>query len=135
MLPDGTVVIRGETCTFFYRRIRPSVIEMRVVGDKVDQGELGTQPMDELRGDVQNFAPLELYFDLSGAVGAMLPVQEQWAEWFLRNRKSLRVVHMLVEGTYMQFTAEVVRFFSRTDNLIRVYLDPAAYRARKDAVR
>jgi hypothetical protein len=127
VFPDGTVVLRGEHASFFFKRPRPGVVEMKVVGRKVDNGELGTAPMDELAGDLGHFAPVELFVDLSEAVGAMVPIQQSWAEWFARNRTALKVVHMLVQGSYMQFTAEVVRFFSRTDNLIRVYLDKGAF--------
>jgi hypothetical protein len=54
-------------------------------------------------------------------------VQDAWANWFGRQRGALARVSILATGKYMQFTAELVKFFSRTGELIRVYLDPAAF--------
>ena len=120
---DGTVALRGERCSFFYRRPRAGLVAMRVVGARLDTGELGSLPMDELAGDVAHQAPLELFIDASDAAGAVVSIQEGWADWFARHRGALSSVSMLVQGKYMHFTAELVKFFSRTDELIRVYLD------------
>lgn len=96
-------------------------------GTAVDTGELGTVPMDELRGDVGHGKPIELFFDLTGAVGAAVPVQDAWGAWFAHHRAMLTGVNILVSGKYMQFTIDVVKLFSRTGELIRLYLDPAAF--------
>ena len=44
-----------------------------------------------------------------------------------RNRSDLKSVNMLVRSKYMHVTIEMARLFSRTGELIRVYLDPAAF--------
>jgi hypothetical protein len=103
------------------------VVLLRIVGATLDAGELGTAPMDELRDDLARWAPVEVFVDASEAAGAVVTVQEHWAEWFARNRSGLKGVNMLVRGKYMHFTVEVVKLFSRTGELIRVYLDPAAF--------
>jgi hypothetical protein len=120
---DGSVALRGERVSFFYRRPRPGLVAMKIVGPRLDTGELGSAPMDELAPDVAHGAPLELFIDASEAAGAVVSIQEGWADWFARHRAQLTSVSMLVQGKYMHFTVEVVKFFSRTDELIRVYLD------------
>ncbi|HYO56976.1 hypothetical protein [Archangium sp.] len=59
--------------------------------------------------------------------GANLPVQEAWTEWFSCNRPALKGVSILTRSKFMHLTAEVVKFFSRTGELIRVYLEPQPF--------
>jgi hypothetical protein len=122
-MPDGTVVLRGTRCAFFYQRPAPGVVLMRIVGSQLDTGDLGNLPMNELADDLARWAPVELFIDASEAAGAAVAVQEGWTEWFARNRSALKAVNMLVRGNYMHFTVEIVRLFSRTGELIRIYLD------------
>ena len=132
VLADGTVALRGERCSFFFRRPRPGLVALKIVGARLDTGELGSAPMDELAGDLLGDAPLEMFIDASEAAGAVVSIQEGWADWFARHRSRLGSVSMLVQGKYMHFTAEVVKFFSRTDELIRVYLDVTAFTSALD---
>jgi hypothetical protein len=124
--PDGTVRIADERCSFTFWRPRPGVVLLRIEG--IDQGQFGSLPQDELRGDVVRYAPIELFVETGGGVMTPSPlVQEQWAEWFRDNRPALKAIHFLAGGKYLQFTAEVVKLFSRTGDLMRVYLDRAAF--------
>jgi hypothetical protein len=137
-LEEGSVRLSSEQCSFTYQRPRPGVVFIRIVGN--DKGEFGTAPMDELREDISRYAPIELFFEMDEATGANLPVQEAWTEWFNHNRPALKSVSILTRSKFMHFTAEVVKFFSRTGELIRVYLDPepfeeALLRAAPDATR
>ena len=124
-LKDGSVRLRSPKCSFTYFRLRPGVILMRIEGD--DSGEFGTAPMDELREDLSRYAPVEMFIEMDDTTGAILPVQEAWTGWFSENRSALKSVSMLTRSKYMHFTAEVVKLFSRTGELIRVYLDPAPF--------
>jgi hypothetical protein len=126
-LNDGTVRLFSSKskCTFYFLRPRPGVVVIRISGD--DRGEFGTAPMDELREDLSRFAPVELFIETDKSAGAALPVQTAWTEWFAENRSALKSVSMLVHSKYMHFTAEVAKLFSRTGEMIRVYLDPAPY--------
>lgn len=120
-LEDGAVRLSSERCSFTYQRPRPGVVFILIVGN--DKGEFGTAPMDELREDIRRYAPVELFFEMDEVTGANLPVQEAWTEWFSSNRSALKSVSILTRSKYMHFTAEVVKLFSRTGELIRVYLD------------
>jgi hypothetical protein len=124
-LEDGSVRLANERCRFTYQRLRPGVVFLRIEGH--DKGEFGTAPMDELREDLSRYAPLELFVEMDASSGAALPVQEAWTEWFSTNRSALKGVSILARSKFMHFTAEVVKFFSRTGELIRVYLDPAPF--------
>lgn len=124
-LEDGSVRLSSERCSFIYRRPRPGVVYMRIIGQ--DRGEFGTAPMDELREDLRRYAPVELFVEMDESSGAAVPVQEAWTEWFSGHRSELKGVSILTHSKFMHFTAEVVKLFSRTGELIRVYLDPAAF--------
>ena len=120
-LECGAVRLSSERCSFIYQRPRPGVVFMRIVGN--DKGEFGTAPMDELREDISRYAPIELFVEMDELTGANLPVQEAWTAWFSTYRPALKSVSILTRSKFMHFTAEVVKFFSRTGELIRVYLD------------
>ena len=124
-LEDGTVRLSSMRCRFTYRRLRPGVVFLLIEGQ--DRGEFGTAPMDELREDLSRYAPVEMFIEMDDTTGAIVPVQEAWTGWFSENRSALKSVSMLTRSKYMHFTAEVVKLFSRTGELIRVYLDPAPF--------
>ncbi|AKI98391.1 hypothetical protein ATI61_12172 [Archangium gephyra] len=135
-LEDGSVRLSGGRCSYTYRRLRPGVVFIRIQGD--DKGELGEAPRDELREDLSRYAPIELFFEMDESTGANLPVQEAWTAWFSGNRPALKNVSVLTRSKFMHVGAEVVKLFSRTGELIRVYLDPepfleALQRAAPDA--
>ncbi|OJH35896.1 hypothetical protein [Cystobacter ferrugineus] len=121
----GEVRLKSERCTFIYWRPRPGVVVLRIVGE--DRGEFGTAPMDELRGDISRYAPLELFIEMEDSAEARMPVQEAWTDWFNTHRSALKSVSILTRSKYMHFTAEMVKFFSRTGELIRVYLEEAPF--------
>jgi hypothetical protein len=124
-LEDGTVRLSSERCSYTYRRPRPGVVFVRLAGD--DRGEFGNAPRDELRGDLTRYAPVELFFEMDETTGANLPVQESWTDWFSGNRPAIKSVNVLTHSKYMHITVEISKLFSRTGELIRVYLDPAPF--------
>ena len=123
---DGVVRIWDETCSFTYWRPRPGVVYLRIEGK--DRGQFGRVPLDELRMDLRRYAPVELFVDTHDPlVSANVEVQDMWTEWFRDNRSALKTVSMLVQSNYMHFTAELAKHFSRTGELIRVYLDASKF--------
>jgi hypothetical protein len=124
-LDEGSVRLTSERCRFTYQRPRPGVVFLRIEG--LDKGEFGSAPMDELREDLRRYAPLELFIEMDVSSGAVLPVQEAWTEWLSGNRSDLKSVSILTNSKFMHFTAEVVKFFSRTGELIRVYFEPQPF--------
>jgi hypothetical protein len=124
-LEDGTVRLTGERCSYTYQRPRPGVVFVRLAGD--DKGEFGNAPRDELRGDISRYAPIELFFEMDESTGANLPVQEAWTEWFSSHRPALKSVNVLTHSKFMHITVEIAKLFSRTGELIRVYMDPTPF--------
>jgi hypothetical protein len=138
MLKDGSVQLTSERSSYTYQRPRPGVVFMRFSGD--DKGEFGSAPRDELLEDLRRYAPLELFVEMDESTGANLPVQEAWTEFFSNNRSALKSVSVLTRSKYMHVSAEMVKLFSRTGELIRVYLDPVPFeealqRAAPDFIR
>ncbi|WNG62019.1 hypothetical protein F0U59_50445 [Archangium gephyra] len=124
-LEDGSVRLSGERCSFTYHRPRPGVVFMRIVGN--DKGEFGTAPMDELREDLSRYAPIELFIEMDEITGANLPVQEAWTAWFSTHRPALKSASILTRSKYMHVSVEIAKLFSRTGELIRVYLEPQPF--------
>lgn len=125
VLANGSVKLSDGQCSFVYVRPRPGVVVIRISG--YDHGQFGTQTVDELREDLSRFAPVELFVDVQDAQGPVIPVQEAWTEFFSQNRSRLKSVSMLVRSKFMHVTTEVVKLFSRTGDLIRIYLDPTPF--------
>jgi hypothetical protein len=125
VLGDGSVRIWDDKCSFHYFRPRPGVVLIMLAGR--DNGQFGTATIDELRQDISRYAPVEVFFDMQDTVGANLEVQETWTEWIQVYRSALKSVNFLVRSNYMHVTIEIAKFFSRTGELIRVYLDPAPF--------
>jgi hypothetical protein len=123
--PDGAVRIWNEKASFTYHRPRPGVVLVIISGS--DNGQFGFVTLDEMREDLSRYAPCELFVDTVEARGVQMPVQELWTEWFSNHRPALKSVNVLVGGKFMHITVEVAKLFSRTGELIRVYLDAAAF--------
>jgi hypothetical protein len=123
----GTVVLTSPGCSFRIVRPQPGIVVMSLVGH--DGGQFGAAVFDELRSDVVRYPPLEVFIDLSAAVGATVPVQDQWSAWFAETRPALRAVHILATGAYLGFAAALVKRWSQTGELIRVHSDGAAFTA------
>ncbi|PTL76759.1 hypothetical protein [Vitiosangium sp. GDMCC 1.1324] len=129
-LEDGAVRLSSERCSYTFRRLRPGVVYIRLTGD--DRGEFDNAPRDELREDLRRYAPVELFFEMDETTGANLPVQDAWTEWFSHHRPALNSVSVLTRSKYMHISVEMSKLFSRTGELIRVYLDPEPF---KEALR
>lgn len=125
LLEDGSVRLSSERASYTYQRPRPGVVFIRLAGD--DRGDFGFSPRDELREDISRYAPIELFFEMDESTGANMPVQEAWTEWFSTYRQALKSVSVLTRSKYMHVTVEVAKLFSRTGELIRVYLDPQPF--------
>lgn len=121
----GNVALTSERCRFAIVRPGPGVVLVSIAGH--DRGEFGTAVFDELRGDLTRYPPLAVFLDISDAVGAIVTVQDHWSAWFADNRRALGAVHILTRGKYLHFTAEVVKLWSRTGDLIRVHADSASF--------
>ena len=124
---DGVVTLRTARCAFRVVRPAPGVVSITITGH--DSGEFGTAVFDEVRADVVRYAPITLFIDLSGAIGAVVGVQDQWSQWFTDHRRALADVHLLAAGSYLTFAAEVVKHWSRTGEMIRVHTDRASFEA------
>ncbi len=121
VLDDGVVQLVSERCTFTFHRLRPGVVLVRITG--VDHGEFGTRPVDELREDLSRYAPVEIFFDLVDAAVGTANVSDMWTEWIREQRGNLKSVSILVRSKFVHLTVEVAKLFSRTGELIRIYLD------------
>lgn len=127
---DGaTVRLITSQCSFTYHRPAPGVVHIQILGK--DLGQFGPAVIQELASDLATSARLELFVDTSDVFLAVPRVAELWTNWFRTNQSSLKSVNILVRSRYVQLTVEVAKLFSRTGELIRIYLDPDNF---KDAL-
>ncbi len=136
-LPDGSTLLRSARCKFTLTRLRPGFF-VRIEG--YDQGEFGDAPFDEIIAEMTRFGPLELFFDMSDALGATTPVREAWIEWFRVQQPRLLRVHLLGGSKYMLSTLNVSKELSRTGELLCVHasrgsFDAALAQARTPATK
>lgn len=124
-LAGGRVRLSTARCSFVYDRPRPGVVVCTISGH--DDGTFGTATIDELRGDVARYAPVELFIETQDVFTAGTEVRRMWTDWIAANQRGLKSVNILVRSKYLQVTMEVTKLFSRTGELMRIYLDPAAF--------
>jgi hypothetical protein len=122
---EGGVRLSAGKAWFAFYRLRPGVVLVCAGG--ADRDDLGWAPMDELREDLVRFGPVELFIDGSDVNAVTTASSDKWTEWLAGNRERIQRCNMLVRSKFMQITVEVSRFFSRTDDMVRIYLDEAAF--------
>ena len=125
VIEDGAVRLSAGNAWFIIHRLRPGVVLMRAGG--LDRGELGWAPMDELREDLRRFAPVEIFIDGADVDAVTAAASDKWTDWLGTNRAAIKSCSILARSKFMHITVEVAKLFSRTGEMIRVYLDPAAF--------
>ena len=123
-LADGTVRLSAERCVFIYRRLRPGVLLVTIVGD--DRGQFGSATLDEVADELSRFGKqLLLFCDLRETSGPTTPVMEMWTAWFANHQTELRRVVLLVppESRVLHLSVSIAQHLSRTGNLIRICAD------------
>src|SRR5690606_6439271 len=98
---------------------------IRLVGH--DTGQFGDAPFAELAVDLARHRDLEVFIDARAAQNASGPVAGQWGTFIHANRAALRRLNVLVASPYVELTAELVRLFSRAEELVRLYTDADAF--------
>ena len=127
--PDGSVVLRAGRGTFYYRRPRPGVLEIRIEG--LDNGQFGTATLDEIAMALVRERPLELFVDASAASMPAVSVSRDWTRFFELNQKDLKRVSVLTSSRSVQLTVAIAQHLSNTGKLIQIYTDAELFEARK----
>ena len=76
---DGSVVLRDSRCRFTFRRIGRGAMELTIAG--IDNGQLGTAPLDELAMALVRDRPLELFVDATEASMPSVSVSREWTRF------------------------------------------------------
>jgi hypothetical protein len=84
---DGSVRLTAGNTAFVFARPKASVLVVTIAG--YDEGRLGTAPLDEIGAVLRVAAPIELFVDARGAIGATVRVSENWTS-FLSRLRNLR---------------------------------------------
>jgi hypothetical protein len=126
------VRLTAGNCTFSFRRPRPGVLHVVIIG--LDSGQFGTTTLDEIRAEIGRNRPIELFVDAREAVGAAVSVSDDWTKFFASHRSDLSRVHVLVGSKVVQLTVAIAQHLSRTGNLIQIYSDPELFDSRASVV-
>ena len=126
---DGSVVIRDERCAYTFRWISAGVVEVRMVG--TDSGQFGMAVIDEVALALFRERSLELFVDATEGSIMSVNVTTAWARFYELNREGLRRVTILATTKPMTVAMGLVRYLSKTGDLLRIVSDTDAYEARK----
>lgn len=132
-LPDGSNRLKGDSCSFTYRRLAPGVLLTTIEG--YDKGELGMATLDEMSNEIKRFGSLQLFVDTQKATGVVTEVREAWTAWFQANQASLKPVWIYVDSRFIEQVVSVAKFLSRTGELMRITSDRALFERELDRVR
>jgi hypothetical protein len=124
-LPDGAIRFGSVDGALIVARVAPGVTLISLVGH--DRGQFGDAPFAELATDLARHGRIEVFVDTRAAQNATGAVTAQWGDWIAAHESTLRRFHVLVASKYVEFTAELVRFFSKAEHLVRIYTDAAAF--------
>jgi hypothetical protein len=122
---DGAVALVSEDATLVVHRLGAGVVLVELIGH--DLGQFGDAPFAELGAELARHGRIEVFVDTRRAHNASGPVTAQWGTWIHANRAALARMSVLVGSKYVEMTAELVRFFSRVEHLVRIYTDAAAF--------
>ena len=121
-LRDGSIRLRGGSCTFVFVRLRPCVVLLVISGE--DTGAFGTAPFEELEAELRRFRqPLALFVDTRATSQVPSGVTDAWTAWFVANHRSLSRVSILVGSKPVQLAVSFVQHFSRTGTLMAIHSD------------
>jgi hypothetical protein len=122
-------VIKDDRCSFTFERLRPGVLEIRIVG--TDNGQFGTAPLDEIATNLVRERPLELFVDAAEASMPAVKVSQEWTRFIALNQKDLTRVSVLVSSKSVALTMAIAQHLSNTGKLMQIYSDRDLYEARK----
>lgn len=127
-LPDGSIRLASERCSFVYRVVRPGALLVTISG--IDDGRFGMMSLDEVRVHLLEHRGLELFIDAQAAVAAVVEVSKEWTHFFSTNRVRLKRVSVLVGSRAIELTIAIAQHLSQTGNLIQIYTDRALFEDR-----
>jgi len=126
---DGSIVIRDEKCACSFRRLRAGAIEVRIAG--TDSGQFGTAVIDEVALAIVREGSIELLLDATESSIMSVTVTTAWARFFELNRQNLQRVTILATSKATTLAMGLVRYLSRTGDLIQILSDRVRYEARR----
>ncbi len=126
---DGSIVIRDERCACSFRRLRAGAIEVRIVG--TDSGQFGTAIIDEVALAIVREGSIELLLDATESSIMSVAVSTAWARFFELNRHNVKRVTVLATSKATTLAMGMVRYLSKTGDLIQIHSDRVRYEARK----
>jgi hypothetical protein len=125
VLANGDIRFRTEEATTVVSVLAPAVVLLTLTGH--DKGGFGSAVFEELERQIAGAGRMEIFVDTRDAFNATTTVSAQWSAWFQTHRASIKRVSVLVTSKFVQLTAEVMKLFSRTGELMRIYTDAPAF--------
>src|SRR4051812_19806837 len=94
IVDPNTLRLASGGSSFTYRRLKPGVLLMTIVGN--DSGQFGTATIDEVNAEYDRFGVVTLFVDAQAAAGPSTQVMEAWTAYFSANSKKLKRVAIMV---------------------------------------
>jgi hypothetical protein len=131
LLPDGSIELSADDCSFTYKRVKAGLLRVTVKGH--DTGQFGSATLDEIVAAIARDRKIELFIDAREAIGAAVSVSDEWTRFFSHHRDGLTRVHVLVGSKVVYLTVAIAQHLSRTGNLLQIYSDPEIFESRLPA--
>lgn len=129
IVASDTMRLSTGGCSFTYRRLKPGVLLLTIIGD--DLGHFGSATLDELNAEFDRFGSMSLYVDAQAAEGPATEVMEAWTAFFASNQKKFKriVILVLPESKLLHLTVKIVQHLSGVGKIFRVVSDPRNFHA------
>ncbi|MFT3764161.1 MAG: hypothetical protein QM820_01370 [Minicystis sp.] len=124
-LPDGSIRLASDRCTFLFHRPRAGVVLATIVGN--DTGAFGDATLAEFDAEIARAGSIALFIDAREATGIATAVRERWTAWFQASEPRTRRVVVLSGSRFIELTVTATKLFSNTGDLIRVTADERAF--------
>lgn len=126
VLPGGQIHLSTDRCAYLYTRLRPGSVLITIAG--YDRGEFGLVPFEELKKEIKDFGPVDVFIDARLAFVPTAPVSDGWQTWIQDNRQNLKRMYILVESKALYLVISITKELSRTGSLMQVFTEPEKFR-------
>lgn len=124
-LPDGSLRISVDRCSYTFIRPQPGVLLVTASGQ--EYGDLGRAALGEVAAEAALHPPARLFIDLSGLSHVATKVSDDWTAWFRTNTHAVRRVDVLTGSLLVQLTVTVSQLFARIGDQMRIHKDAASF--------
>jgi hypothetical protein len=124
ILQDGSIKLFCETCTVLYLCPSLGVIVIQMSGR--DCVQIDTAIFDELHISMLSHQSLEVFIDISEAVGHALNING-WTHFLTAKHQYFRQIHILVTSKVLHLSVLIIKHLARATTTMQIHTRPEIY--------